>query len=240
MAKTFLCTVDTFAKKTTDNSSALADNQKVFFPAGKIVPYISIADADKNHAQVVMDYGAGTWFFYKPHTDIELDPDVHIASQHTWTKDELLQQLRSEAAKQGLTLKKQIAYMMATIQWETDATFQPVREAYWRSEEWRKNKLRYYPYYGRGYVQLTWESNYRKYSKILGIDLIAEPDLAMKQENALFILVHGFKNGVFTGYCIEDFINSTETDYAGCRKCINGVDRKDEIANLAVDWESKI
>lgn len=130
-------------------------------------------------------------------------------------------------------LKTQIAYVLATAKWETNQTFKPVREAYWTSEEWRKKNLRYYPYYGRGYVQLTWENNYRKYSDILGVDLVRNPDLAMQPEIALYVLVHGFKIGVFTGRKISDYINEEKTDFIQARRCINGTDRAHEIATLA-------
>lgn len=35
----------------------------------------------------------------------------------------------------------------------------------------------YYPYYGRGYIQLTWRDNYRAAGKALGVDLVADPSL---------------------------------------------------------------
>ena len=111
-----------------------------------------------------------------------------------------------------------------------------VREAFWLSEEWRKRNLRYYPYYGRGYVQLTWENNYQKYSDILGVDLVGNPDLAMENDIALFVLVHGFKTGTFTGRKITDYINDFETDFINARRRINGTDRAHEIAELAENY----
>src|SRR5262245_11530979 len=61
---------------------------------------------------------------------------------------------------------------------ETNATMQPVVEAYWLSEEWRAENLDYYPWYGRGFVQLTWEENYQRADDELGMAgaLIADPD----------------------------------------------------------------
>lgn len=41
--------------------------------------------------------------------------------------------------------------------------FTPVREAYWLSEAWRAANLRYYPWYGRGLMQCTWQDNYMFY-----------------------------------------------------------------------------
>jgi hypothetical protein len=49
---------------------------------------------------------------------------------------------------QNQKLLNQVAYQLATVHWETNRTFEPVREAYWLSEEWRKRNLRYYPFYG--------------------------------------------------------------------------------------------
>jgi hypothetical protein len=59
-----------------------------------------------------------------------------------------------------------MAYVLATTEWETDHTFKPVREAFWKDEAWRQVNLRYYPYYGRGYMQLTWEDNIASMRKL--------------------------------------------------------------------------
>lgn len=133
----------------------------------------------------------------------------------------------------GLNLVPQIAYVLATVDHETNGTMKPVIEAYWLSEKWRKNNLRYYPYYGRGYVQITWKENYAKYSKILGLDLINNPDLVLKPDISLEILVHGFKNGTFTGKKLEDYINSNKVDFLNARRCINGLDKAAKIVKLA-------
>jgi len=149
------------------------------------------------------------------------------------TKGGTIEAIKSECAAQGIGLKTQIAYVLATVEWETNKTFAPVKEAYWLSEDWRRANLRYYPYYGRGYVQLTWKNNYAKYSQILGEDLTNNPDLALKPEIALFVLVHGFKTGTFTGRKITDYINSGAADFVNARRCINGTDHAHDIARLA-------
>lgn len=154
-----------------------------------------------------------------------------------WTRSQLRAKLVAEGAKFGLTLPTQLAYMMATIEWETAGTFEPVREAYWLSENWRENNLWYFPYYGRGYVQLTHQFNYQKYEPITGLDLVSEPDLAMQPEASLTILVDGFKHGRFTTRFLEEFVNDTATDYVSARTCINGWDKASTIADIAADWE---
>lgn len=149
------------------------------------------------------------------------------------TKEGTIKAIKWECKAKGIGLNTQIAYVLATTEWETAQTFKPVREAYWLSEGWRKQNLRYFPYYGRGYVQLTWKNNYSKYSQILGVDLANNPDKAMVNNIALFILVHGFKTGAFTGRKITDYINSGATDFVKARRCINGTDKAYEIAELA-------
>jgi predicted chitinase len=144
-----------------------------------------------------------------------------------------IEAIKSECRAQGIVLNKQIAYVLATTQWETNQTFEPVREAYWLSENWRKNNLRYYPFYGRGFVQLTWKNNYEKYSRILDVDMVSDPDIAMRPNVALFVLVHGFKTGTFTGRKITDYIDEAKTDFVRARRCINGTDKAHEIADIA-------
>ncbi|MDX9745782.1 MAG: glycoside hydrolase family 19 protein [Syntrophales bacterium] len=152
------------------------------------------------------------------------------------TREGTIDAIMRECRKQNIGSNAQIAYVLATVEWETNHTFKPVREAYWKSEEWRKNNFRYYPYYGRGYVQLTWEDNYKKYSQILGVDLVNNPDRAMDADIALFVLVHGFKTGTFTGRKITDYINKNKTDFVKARRCINGTDHAHDIARLAEDF----
>jgi predicted chitinase len=76
-----------------------------------------------------------------------------------------------------------------------------VREAFWLSENWRRTHLRYYPFYGRGYVQLTWQKNYRRESQSdrTGIDLVTNPDVAMQPDIAAQVLFVGMEHGDFGG-----------------------------------------
>lgn len=136
-----------------------------------------------------------------------------------------------------LTDLRWLAYMLATTKWETNHTMLPVREAYWLSENWRKVNLRYYPYYGRGFVQLTWEDNYKKMGKLLGIDLLKEPDKAMDLEIAVQVLFEGMlkaESGVgdFTYKSLEEFFNDTKDDPLDARTIINSMDHAHDIANL--------
>ncbi|MFK5975353.1 MAG: hypothetical protein QM493_02485 [Sulfurovum sp.] len=152
------------------------------------------------------------------------------------TKEGTIEAIKFECIQQYISLPTQIAYVLATVEHETNGTFKPVIEAYWLSDSWRKSNLRYYPFYGRGFVQITWKKNYRKYSKILNVDMIKNPDIALRPNVSLFILVHGFKNGVFTGKKIERYINNKKADFLNARRCINGKDKREYIASLAKKW----
>lgn len=158
----------------------------------------------------------------------------------TSSKKDVQSAIVRECKRQGLTLNSQIAYILATVQHETNNTFKPVREAYWLSEEWRRINLRYYPYYGRGYVQLTWRFNYKKYGEILGINLLDNPDKVMDPNIALFILVDGMGKGRFTSRKLGTYVNGGKTDFIGARDVVNPDDVPALIAGYAENWQPLI
>ena len=177
------------------------------------------------------------WSEATPPTSVRRNRDADVNVR--WPKKELIAKVIEKAKELNLPLKTQWAYLMATIEWETAHTFEPVREAYWLSEAWRRDNLRYYPYYGRGYVQLTWEDNYKYFSGITGLDLLSNPDLAMQPDTALFILVYGLKHGVF-GAKLEDHVRADKTDYYHARRCVNILDCAADIEAIAIEWESQL
>jgi putative chitinase len=128
--------------------------------------------------------------------------------------------------KRGLTDLHWLAYMLATAYWECDRTMQSIREV-------GGSRARYAPWYGRGFVQLTWQANYAKASKFVGVDLIANPDLALSPPIAVQILFDGMLDGWFTGKKLSDYNTSNGFDYVGARHIINGNDRDTVIAGIA-------
>lgn len=150
--------------------------------------------------------------------------------------------------KYGLS-RDEAAYVLGTADWETNHTFEPVREAYWvkNAEAWRKKNLRYYPWYGRGFVQLTWEENYIKAGKRLGIDLTTDPDKVMEPEIAAEILVVGMLEGWFTGKDLDDYIDSVDEsdkedflEFYNARRIVNSMDKANEIAVLSEKYEKEL
>jgi len=143
------------------------------------------------------------------------------------------------AKQQGL-LRNELACVLATAYWETGRTMRPVVEAYWLSETWRKNNLRYYPWHGRGLVQLTWEQNYHKMGMRLGVDFLTNPDDVLLPENTVQILVIGMAEGLFTGKKLSDYFSLDKSDYVGSRRIVNGTDKAQAIAELCREYETAL
>lgn len=138
----------------------------------------------------------------------------------------------------------EFAYVLATAWWETAQTMTPVKEAYWLSEGWRRRNLRYYPWYGRGLIQTTWEDNYRKMGEETGMDFISDPDKLLTWEGSLPALFVGMEKGLYTGKDLDDYIDdldeSDEEDareYANARRVVNAMDKAKTISSLALTFE---
>ncbi len=151
----------------------------------------------------------------------------------TQKKIENIERITAKAREMGVVKPEAIQYILATVMHETNKTFEPVKEAYWTSEQYKKENFRYYPYYGRGFVQLTHKENYEKFSKIMNIDLVNNPDLALDFDNALFILIYGMIHGSFTKAKLSDYFNHKGSNFIGARKIINGIDKEETIARIA-------
>lgn len=143
------------------------------------------------------------------------------------------------------------AYMFATDFHETGRTMQPIVER--GSQSYLQGK-RYYPYIGRGKVQLTWEENYsRSDRKIAESDLVSQDtldtlpggvvnqhgvmDQALVMEVACCNLFVGCWEGWYTGHKLWDHLTNTKKDYSNARRIVNGTDRAADIAGYAEKFE---
>lgn len=121
-----------------------------------------------------------------------------------------------------------MAYCLATVWHETAKTMQPIKE--YGSESYLRNKP-YYPYVGRGYVQLTWEDNYRKMENKLVVPLLGKNmDNALQPDVAAMILFVGMRDGDFTGKALDDYFDHDTDDPRNARRIVNGTDKADLIA----------
>lgn len=139
------------------------------------------------------------------------------------------------------------AYLLATTVVETDRTMQPITEYGGRRyfDKYDTGKLAAtlgntpeadgdgYLYRGRGYVQITGRANYERAGRILGLDLVSEPDLALRPDIAAKILVQGCSDGWFTRKRLGDYLDRSVPDFVNARRVVNGLDRAAEIAGYA-------
>lgn len=128
--------------------------------------------------------------------------------------------------------RRWLAYMLATAKWETAHTMQPI-------EEYGRGRGRPYGvsvngqvYYGRGYVQLTWATNYARMAALTGADLVGHPGLALEPRLAALIMIEGMKGGLFTGVGLPRYFGAAADDAVNARRIINGTDRAEEIAAI--------
>jgi putative chitinase len=123
-----------------------------------------------------------------------------------------------------------LSYMLATTYKECAMRMWPTTE--YGSQSYLEGKD-YYPYIGRGFVQLTWEDNYRNAGAALGLiddrDLIDHPEMALDSLIATRVMFRGMAEGWFTGAKLGQFFNDEEDNPYDARTIINGHDCAKEI-----------
>lgn len=126
-----------------------------------------------------------------------------------------------------------LAYMLATTKWETASKMQPVTE--YGSQAYLHGKS-YWPWIGRGYVQLTWERNYQKFrDRVLAqfdVDIVHDMNATLRPNVSAFIMFEGMLHGEFTGKKLADFFNDKKSDWLNARRIINGTDKAATVAAL--------
>lgn len=153
------------------------------------------------------------------------------------------------------------AYALATAYHETAHSMQPVNELggdayFFRRYDPKGNRPDISAqlgntqpgdgakFHGRGYVQLTGRANYAKAAAKLGVDLVNNPDLALTDDGAARIMRRGMQEGWFTGKKFADYLpgagQTTTENYRQARRIINGLDRADDIAAYAVQFQSAL
>lgn len=163
--------------------------------------------------------------------------------------------------------KYQLAYILATAMHEVGPSMKPLREGPWSkiskgilisnqeavnhvtwmfqrgiiSENYASpNPETHQSYYGRGFVQLTHYSNYKKMGELLGKDFVHNPDLVLELSTAAEVLVQGMFKGMFTGSNLAKYINTQNKDYFNARRIVNRLDRAAIVADLAKKFEACI
>lgn len=138
------------------------------------------------------------------------------------------------------------AYVLATSYHETAGALRPIREY---------GKGAGKPYgkpgrnggqlpYGRGDVQITWDQNYERADRELGLDgaLIANYDLALDPAISARIIVRGLEQGWFTGKRLGDYLPARADihQFANARRTVNALDKAVLIAGYAITFQDGI
>lgn len=97
---------------------------------------------------------------------------------------------------EGILDSNVLAYALATIEHETDETFEPLEEIQGRFSARRLGYEGGTNYFGRGFIQLTHLRNYRMVGERIGMgeELAKHPELAGQPETAAKILAAFFKD----------------------------------------------
>lgn len=125
-----------------------------------------------------------------------------------------------------------LAYALATAHHETAYTMQPIREiGFGKGRPYgTPDVITGHVYAGRGFVQLTWKANYLRAGYLVGRDLVADPDAALRADVAADILLLGMARGIFTGRKFGNYFNAASEDWYRARRIVNGLDCADRIA----------
>ena len=107
-----------------------------------LVPNISSVEAQEENTNLIKQT-------YKPRKTPTITSRIEL-------KKAIIDQGRNKYAMTDA----QIAYVLATVKKECD--FVSRYEGYYSATVFATAKIKHGNYYGRGYVQLTWENNYRK------------------------------------------------------------------------------
>lgn len=142
-----------------------------------------------------------------------------------------------EAGRKRGLLRNQMAYVLATAFHETAHKMKPINEM--GGEKYLQSK-KYWPYIGRGYVQITWRQNYERASKELGVNFVSEPKLLLKAEYAAPIIIAGMVEGWFTGKKLSDYITLQKSDFKSARRIVNGTDKAELIAGYAKQYDKAL
>jgi predicted chitinase len=170
--------------------------------------------------------------------------------------------------------RDQQAYMLATAYHETATHMQPVIETRqpneatnpsvdtaiarlesswsrghlpWVKTPYRRKDAKGRSYLGRGLPQLTHMVNYDKVGRAIGVDLVSDPDQALRTDIAVKIMIAGMTLGIFTGRKMSDFLDGVDEadaedyrEFRSSRVIVNGMDKADVIAAEAIKFEAAL
>jgi len=189
--------------------------------------------------------------------NIDAKKAIELSGYNGQFKESLKDIIKWASKDPNITSIDQLAYILATAKiesgyslqrWESDYLcgkqgqpyfIKPCQSAlnYYRSTDGKKD---YYqlgvdpkglPYFGRGLIQLTGKGNYAAYAKRLNIDLVNNPDLALKPKNSYRIAVsYMHHRGTFD--------KISQGDLYGARRTIGSGGKTNEVTQAYHQWVS--
>ena len=195
-------------------------------------------------------YGNGDNYpLYIPNSGTFSDSDEKPSSVQIdqWTMDNLLAGVpakgKAGAVKnipliaqalqnEGILNSNVLAYALATIEHETDETFEPIGEIQGTLSARRLGYEGGANYFGRGFIQITHLRNYRRIGERIGMGdkLVKNPDLASDPQVAAKVLAAFFKDNNVANL-------ASRGNYVAARKPINPDYNGYSVANLAMKYE---
>jgi predicted chitinase/N-acetyl-anhydromuramyl-L-alanine amidase AmpD len=166
--------------------------------------------------------------------DLERIADLVAVETHSANRAkaiEVVPRLLRACLAQGITDPSHLGYVLATAEHETNFGRSMVEK--WTNSEaqlaYGRSKLNSgesdgKTFLGRGYVQLTFRSNYRRFGEALGAQLETQPNLAADPDIAAQVMALGMCR---LGYCSPKKVLATygegrRFDFEGARAIVNG------------------
>lgn len=133
--------------------------------------------------------------------------------------------------QEGILDSNVLAYALATIEHETDSTFEPIDEIQGRLHARRLGYEGGTHYFGRGFIQLTHLRNYRMVGERIGMgdQLAKNPELASTPEVAAKILAAFFKDNNIANL-------ASHGNFVSARRPVNPDRNGWKVANLAFKY----
>ena len=203
------------------------------------------------------------WSVHLDWTVVESWGRENLDSVESSDKQKVSEQwIYDKAVEYWITDNRQIAYVLSTIQWESN--FKNQKEIWWENRDyWKVDSTTGKAYYGRWFIQITHKSNYEKYTEIIRnswkdfkdndgntlkwseIDLVNNPDIILQSNDlAAFIAMDRMKN--WWPYRADNkrldyYINDNKQDYYNARIIINWMSSSpDKYASNAQQYLNKL
>lgn len=145
----------------------------------------------------------------------------YIGTPYQQAANDCFDLVSQELMNDGILSAQTMLGALANIRTEVGREFQPIAEyASGAAYEGRSDLGNIYPgdgikYKGRGWIQLTGRDNYDFYGRLIGVDLINNPALALQPSIAAKIVSKFFKIHALDVMCLKG-------NYMQARRVING------------------